>query len=45
MNEYEVTDLFEAGEAGTTIQAKINPITPDEVGGFLGPEEGVYEEE
>lgn len=41
---YEVNDLFEVGEAGATIQAK-ETIQLDEVSGFVGPEEGVYEEE
>ena len=44
MNEYEVTDLFEAGKAGETIQAK-ETITEDEVGGPGGPLSAAYEEE
>ena len=41
---YEVNDLFEVGEAGATIQAKITE-TPDEVSGLFGPISEVYEEE
>ena len=38
MNEYEVTDLFEAGDAGDIIQAKLS-LPMDEVSGPLAPEE------
>ena len=38
MNDYEVTDLFEAGDAGDMIQAKIT-MPNDEVGGPLAPED------
>ena len=44
MKDYEVTDLFEAGDAGETIQAKMD-ITPDEVSGLFGPLSGALEEE
>ena len=44
MNDYEVTDLFEAGEAGEMIQAKIS-LFNDETGGSLGPDPAAYEEE
>lgn len=43
MKDYEVTDLFEAGDAGQTIQAKLmNAI--DEVSGILGPDSEAFEE-
>ena len=44
MNEYEVTDLFEAGKAGEMIQAK-QTETVDENGGVIGPLFEAYEEE
>jgi hypothetical protein len=44
MKDYEVADLFEAGNAGQTIQAKMT-TTPDEVSGLFGPESEAFEEE
>ena len=44
MKEYEVTDLFEAGNAGETIQAKPDMFA-DEVSGPLGPTFESFEEE
>ena len=44
MKNYEVADLFEAGDAGETIQAKM-VLAPDEISGFLGPEAEAFEEE
>jgi hypothetical protein len=36
MNNYEVTDVFEVGDAGILIQDK-ERIAEDEVSGFQGP--------
>ena len=44
MNDYEVNDLFEAGDAGEMIQAKISVLN-DETGGPGGPESEAFEEE
>ena len=44
MKEYEVTDLFEAGNAGEMIQAKPEMYL-DEVSGPFGPPPDAYEEE
>ena len=44
MKDYEVTDLFEAGNAGETIQAKMTS-SPDEVSGIWGPEAEAFEEQ
>ena len=44
MKDYEVTDLFEAGNAGQTIQAKVMN-TIDETSGLFGPEPEAFEEE
>ncbi len=44
MKEYEVTDLFEAGNAGETIQAKMDRFA-DEVSGPFGPPPDAFEEE
>lgn len=44
MKDYEVTDLFEAGDAGETIQAKMD-LTLDEVSGFMGPPPDAFAEE
>lgn len=43
MKDYEVTDIFEAGDAGQTIQAKLMDVV-DEISGFLGPEPEAFEE-
>jgi hypothetical protein len=41
---YEVTDLFEAGNAGTLIQTPKH-VLGDDIGGFFGPgSEGVEDE-
>ena len=37
MKDYEVTDLFEAGNAGETIESK-QCACVDEISGMLGPE-------
>ena len=44
MKDYEVTDLFETGDAGETIQTKME-FTPDEVSGMWGPLPEAFEEE
>ena len=44
MKDYEVADLFEAGDAGEMIQAKID-LPLDEVSGFMGPPTDAFEEE
>ena len=44
MKDYEVTDLFEAGDAGETIQAKME-VTTDEISGLGGPPREAFEEE
>jgi hypothetical protein len=36
MNNYEVTDAYEVGEAAVLIRDKEYP-TPDEIAGFPGP--------
>ncbi len=37
MNEYEVTDVFESGDAGSLIQADKTQPFNDELGGQPGP--------
>ena len=45
MKDYEVTDLLEVGDAGETIQEKRDPVTLDEIAGFMGPFAEAFEEE
>jgi hypothetical protein len=42
--DYEFFDLFEVGNAGETIEAKVSLIN-DETGGSGGPEPMAFEEE
>ena len=45
MKDYEITDLFETGDAGDTIQGAKVHFTPDEVSGMWGPLPEAFEEE
>ena len=41
---YEISELIEVGEAGTTIQAE-KPFTIDELSGISGPNPATLEDE